>query len=170
MSTHNQKKILPLLIVGSGPCENLCKQIIAKHNYRTSLSLKLEYRLPIIFKKETENPYTFILNATAVFLCSKSEGFSNVALESLYANTPLLLSMNKGNMFLLEFNNFQKQLPLVQLLPLLNSKKNLSAWASSMHHYAHFNATSTSGLRAQVIKKCSAEVNIFKWIKVIESI
>ena len=31
MSTHNQKKLLPLLIVGSGPYEKFCKKIIAKH-------------------------------------------------------------------------------------------------------------------------------------------
>ena len=157
------------MIIGSGPSESLCKKIISK--YSTSQITAPDNTYPsIYYRQQTENAYTFIANACAVFLGSTSEGFSNVALESLYANTPIFLSANKGNKFLYDYLGCQKQSSLVQLLPPFSNKLALSKWASVMSNFDIRQKPPSCSLRDQVMRKCSADANIAKWIDVIESI
>ena len=164
------QKPLPLLIVGSGPSESFCKNIISKYNSRSQVDASDRSIPCIYYRQQTENPYTFISNASAVLLGSKSEGFSNVALESLFANTPIFLSANKGNKFLYDFLGCQKWSSLVQLLPPLSNRSSLSVWASSMSAFEITQLPSTYRMREEVMRKCSADANIAKWIDVIESI
>lgn len=167
--THKHKKLLPLLIVGDGPYRKICKTIVANHYSNLANADRKQSWPPIVFRPETEHAYTYIANASVVLLGSKSEGFSNVALESLYAKTPILLSKNRGNIFLHDFIDCQGYSFLIKLLPALSTKESLSIWASYMRHYAHNNTKISHFLSTQVVRKCSAEANIFKWIKVIES-
>lgn len=167
-NTHKKKKLLPLLIVGSGPHENIYKKIAANLNLSTA---SFGQSSPLIFhRKATKSAYTYIENATLVLLGSKSEGFSNVALECLYSKTPILLSNNKGNKFLYDFISSGRNLFSMQLLPFPSTDKSLLEWASCMYFYAHIFSSQRYDFRKQVIEKCSAEVNNLKWIKIINSI
>ncbi len=166
---HNKANIIPLVIIGSGPLETYCRKISDCHGLtRNSLLRRKKSKPSIYFLPDTEDGYTYILNAKVVLLGSKSEGFSNVALESIYANTPIFLAANKGNQFLCDYINYNRISSSVKLLPLLNSKKSTSIWASYMQIYASIKYPCLeTGLRENVIQNCSAEVNIKKWIKIL---
>ena len=168
--TKNRKNAIPLLIVGSGPEEKYCKKNTEYFN-RNLLHSDWKEPIPrVIYHKETEYAFTYIKNASVVLLASRLEGFSNVALESIYAKTPILLSRNEGNIFLYNLINSGQESDLIKLLPLPSRNRDLSAWASSMYYYAHIFTGSFDDPRSCAVSECSAEVNIMKWRDVIDSI
>ena len=104
-----------------------------------------------------------------MLLGSVTEGFSNIALESIYPTPlsflPIILATHFCTILLLNVLS-----PLITLLPLLNTKQSLKLWALYIHYYVHLSHHINSDLRSNVVRYTSAEVNVYKWIKVINQL
>ena len=70
-------------IIGQGPMEQELRQLTVKQGiaHRT------------MFHGWLENPYAYMLRASAVIICSELEGFSNTALEAMVLGTPVITSL-----------------------------------------------------------------------------
>lgn len=85
-SKYSNKEKSKLLIIGEGSEHDRLNKLINE--------LKLEGYVYILGSKI--NPFPYIKNANALFLCSKSEGFPNVVLESLALDTPVFIRKHIG--------------------------------------------------------------------------
>ncbi|KKB35460.1 glycosyltransferase [Bacillus thermotolerans] len=75
-----------LLIIGDGDQRNKLEEMI--------LERRLQDR--VILLGAISNPYPYIKECRAMFLCSKTEGFPNVVLEAFSFNKPMLIKKHRG--------------------------------------------------------------------------
>ncbi|WP_308584383.1 glycosyltransferase [uncultured Leuconostoc sp.] len=80
LNMSNDEGVEKLLLVGDGPELNKLKLLV--HNLKLSNN--------VVFTGNVKNPYNYILNAQALFLISKVEGFPNVLVEAITLKTPVV--------------------------------------------------------------------------------
>jgi glycosyltransferase involved in cell wall biosynthesis len=115
------KENIHLIILGNGD-ENSLINLAKKHNVEDKLHL-LGFQ---------ENPFNYLKNALYLVLSSKNEGFSNVLIESLACETPVIslncpcgpkeIVINNENGILVEDQDFEK---LTEAMNTLFLDKNL---------------------------------------------
>ena len=168
---------VPLVICGRGrlwpqiakKCEHFSLKLVTS---KSELQMIKEKRC-IIWLGLVSEPYSIIQKSAVVLSPFYWEGLSNVILESLYLNVPVIASLNPSSVFIrqtlqvteVEASNDCSMLHLVDH-PLSDSQKEI--WRDRII------SVMTSPIKDRASRKLiyenfSAEINAHKWYALIES-